>query len=42
MAGRSHFVITYKGNKRTEIKEILKGIDLSNIMKMLNKDYQNY
>jgi len=31
MAGRSHFVISYKGNKRTEIKEILKGIDLSNI-----------
>jgi site-specific DNA-adenine methylase len=31
MSGRSHFVISYFGSKRTETKEILKGIDLSNI-----------
>ena len=31
MAGRTHFVMSYPGNKRTEIKEILKDIDLSNI-----------
>lgn len=31
MAGRTHFVIPYFGNKRTETKEILKDIDLSNI-----------
>ena len=31
MAWRTHFVMSYPGNKRTEIKEILKDIDLSNI-----------
>lgn len=31
MAGRTHFVISYPGNKRTETKEILKDIDLLNI-----------
>ena len=34
MAGRTHFVMSYPGNKRTEIKEILKDIDLSNIRKV--------
>lgn len=31
MFGRTHFVMSYQGNKITEIKEILKNIDLSNI-----------
>ena len=31
MAGRTHFVFSYFGNKRTETKEILKNIDLTNM-----------